>query len=183
MNEEIEIKVILKNPEELEQRLNDIAQFIKEKTQKDEYFVPAGNDFFAVNPTKEYLRIRHQQGKSEMGYHYCHFNDSGELLKTDGYETVVEDPEMTAVILEKLGFTKKVTVTKQRKYYEYKDFEILIDYIEELGYFLEIEAKKRHGNVEETIEQCYALLDEIGAKWEKTSKEGGYPDRILKKMQ
>ncbi|MCC7570513.1 class IV adenylate cyclase [Candidatus Micrarchaeota archaeon] len=127
--------VFLKNPKEVQKKLNEIASFIKEKNQKDKYFVPKNRDFFQEKPTKEYLRIRHQEGHSKLAYHFCHFQNNGDLLKSDEYETEIKDPKTMTEILEKLGFIKKVTVTKHRKYYEYKNFEVLIDYIKELVIF------------------------------------------------
>ena len=49
MKEEIEIQVILKNPKEVEEKLKEF--FIKEKKQKDEYFVPKHEDFFCFRKT------------------------------------------------------------------------------------------------------------------------------------
>jgi len=181
MNEEVEIKVILKNSDDVISFLNEKAKFVKEKNQKDEYFVPIHKDFFSVNPTKEYLRVRYEEEKNHFGYHFCHFEDDGSLLKTDEYETKVENPEIISEILKKLDMIHKVTITKHRKFYDYKNFEILIDYIEELGYFLEIEAKKIDGSIKNTKEQCYKILEELGAEWEKAPNMG-YPDMLLEKQ-
>ena len=186
MNEEIEIQVILKNPKEVEEKLRKIAKFIKEKKQKDEYFVPKHEDFFALERPIKYLRVRHEEGKNTFEYHFLHFNESEkddnnkELLKTDEYETNIKDPNMMSIILKKLDMINSVTVTKHRKTFDYKDFEVLIDHIEELGYFMEVEAKKLLGSVEETKKKCYEVLEEIGAEWEKP-KIGGYPRMILAK--
>jgi len=180
MQEEIEIKVFVKNPNEVEAKLKKIAKFIKEKTQKDGYFVLKHKDFFAQNPTIEYLRIRYENGKNNIGYYFCHLNKDGSLFKTDEYEIKIEDSEMMSFILKKLDIIHKVTVTKNRKCFEYKDFEILIGYIKGLGYFIEIEAKNVKESIQQTKKECYKLLDEFGAIWEKTPDQG-YPDMILQK--
>ncbi len=124
MEEEIEIKVFLKNPEEVESTLNKVATFIKERTQKDEYFVPKHKDFFDEKQVTEYLRVRHEDGNNNIGYHFLHFDKDGSLLKTDEYETEVKDPKMMSEILKKIEMVHKVNVTKNRKYFEYKDFEV-----------------------------------------------------------
>lgn len=186
MNEEIEIKVILKNPDQVEKRLKEIGKLIKEEEQKDEYFVPKDNDFFAEHPTREYLRIRYKGDTSKLCYHYCHYDDKGELLKTDEYETEIKDPEMMATILKNLNFVKRVTVVKHRTYYEYKGFEVLIDKVDGLGCFLEVEAKENsfpsNITVEEVRNSCYEILKEIGAEWEHVPR-GGYPDLLIRKQQ
>ncbi|MFH1064839.1 MAG: class IV adenylate cyclase [Candidatus Woesearchaeota archaeon] len=181
VNEEIEIKVALKNPEEVLNKLSHSAKFVKDKRQKDEYFVPKHNDFFAVKNTVEYLRIRSQDGKAEIGYHFCHLAPDGSLLKTDEYETKVDDPQMMSTILKKLDMILKVTVTKDRKYFDYKDFEVLVDNVENLGYFLEVEAKNVVGDIGAVKKSCYVVLDELGVKWEKLP-DMGYPDLLLEKM-
>ncbi len=178
MQEEIEIKVIIMNPDEVEAILRKKAKFIKEKKQKDEYFVLDHRDFFRENPTKKYLRIRYEPEENSIGYHYCHFNEEGSLLKTDEYETKIENPEIMHEILERIGIKRKVTVTKHRKYFHYEDFEIVIDNIKELGFFLEIEAKIINDSLEKTKEKCYKVLEKLGIKWKKAPNTG-YPDMIL----
>ncbi len=179
MNEEIEIQVIVKNPEEAERKLRDSARFISAKDQKDEYFVPQHKDFFEKDPPQEYLRVRYQDGKNEIGYHYLHFGEDNEKSKTDEYETEIKDPEMMSIILKKLDMKHVLTVTKHRKTFDYKDFEIVIDIIEELGTFMEIEAKKMFGTPADTIKKCKEVLDELDIEWE-LPKTKGYPVMIWK---
>lgn len=180
MNKEIEIKVFLENPAEVEKKLRKIAKFVKEKLQKDEYFVPKHKDFFNQNPVTEYLRVRHEDGKNKIAYHFCHFDKKGALLETEEYETEVDNSGMMSTILKKLGMKHKITVTKYRKYFKYKNFEVLLDHIQELGFFLEIEAKNVKGTIQQIKKECYKLLDEFGAVWKKTPNKG-YPDMILDK--
>jgi predicted adenylyl cyclase CyaB len=182
MNEEIEIKVFLKNQKEVEEKLKNIAKFVKEKKQTDEYFVPKHKDFFKFNPVTEYLRVRNENGKNCIEYMFCHFDKEGWLVKTDEYKLKIDDTEMASEILKKLEMIHKVTVTKVRKVFDYKDFEVCIDFIKELGYFIEVEAKKMLGSLEETKKKCYDVLSEIGADWEQT-KNMGYPLMILDKKK
>ncbi|PIN88826.1 class IV adenylate cyclase [Candidatus Pacearchaeota archaeon CG10_big_fil_rev_8_21_14_0_10_34_76] len=182
MNEEVEIKVALLNRDVLEIKLNEIAQLLKEKVQKDEYFTPRHEDFFDLDPPVEYLRIRNENGKNELHYNFLHLDENKLLLKTDEYETSVGDPEMMKTILEKLDMVNKVTVTKKRKTYTYDNFEICLDFIEELGDFIEVEAKKIIGSVEGTREKCYEILREIGAEFKEIPlKFRGYPLMVLAK--
>jgi adenylate cyclase class 2 len=180
MNEEIEIRVIVKDLGKIEEKLRKIAKFVKAKDQKDEYFVPSGNDYFAEKKTKEYFRVRNEKGKSHINYSFCHFGNEGKLFKTDEYETGIEDPETISAILKKTGFILKVTVEKHRKIFEYKDFEICLDEIKGLGSFVEIEAKKMLGSPEETRKKCYEMLNELSSDWED-SPNMGYPDMVMSK--
>ncbi|MBW2992897.1 class IV adenylate cyclase [Candidatus Woesearchaeota archaeon] len=181
MNEEVEIQVILKNPEEVEEKLKKIAKFVKEREQRDEYFTPQHEDFFSADPPLKYIRVREEDESANIEYQFLHFDKDGRLLKTDEYETKVGNPKVMIEILKKLDFVHKVTVTKNRKTYEYKEFEVMIDYIEELGYFIEVEAKT-NGDIKETKKRCYEVLEEIGAKWEEGANMG-YPRMIYNKIR
>jgi predicted adenylyl cyclase CyaB len=182
MNEEVEIKVFLENPNEVEEKLKKVGKFVKEKTQVDEYFTPKHKDYSKANPVIEYLRVRNEDGKSNLGYLFCHFDKNGRLLKTDEYELKIEDTKMASIILKKLDMVHKVSVTKTRKYFDYKDFEVLIDYIKELGFFIEVEAKKMFGSLEETRDKCFKVLEELEAHWHETPNMG-YPLMILEKKK
>ena len=82
MNEEVEIKVILKNHEEVENKLNELAKLVKEKTQEDKYFYPKHENFFALKRPLKYLRVRSQgdehilqdlfQMPNKLGQHMQH---------------------------------------------------------------------------------------------------------------
>ncbi len=182
MNEEVEIKVVLKNPEEVEKKLFEIATFIKSREQKDVYFTPKHEDFFDLKPPVEYLRVRIEDGKAGLHYKYLYLDENKDMLKNDEYEVEINDADMMLEILKKLDMTEKVSVTKHRKSFEYKDFEISIDFIEELGYFIEVEAKKVLGSIEEIRDRCYLILDELGVVWEKIPAEArGYPLMVLNK--
>ncbi len=178
MNEEIEIKVALKNPAQVEETLNKIAKFINSKEQVDQYFTPKNHDFFKQKPVTEFLRIRTDKDNSSLDYHFCHFDNNNDLLKSDEYETEINNPEVFASTLKNLGFIKKVTVTKLRKTFIYKDFEIVLDFIKELGPFLEVEAKKSFGTAEQTRAECLKILKEINAEWDKPINKG-YPELVL----
>ena len=55
MNEEVEVKFTLENPDEVENKLNEIAKFVKAINQKDEYYVPKHEDFFVNVPANKYF--------------------------------------------------------------------------------------------------------------------------------
>jgi len=50
-NVEVEIQVVIKNPKKVEERLNEVGKFIKERKQKDKYY---------VTPDRNFLIKRHQ---------------------------------------------------------------------------------------------------------------------------
>ncbi|MCX6806733.1 MAG: class IV adenylate cyclase [Candidatus Berkelbacteria bacterium] len=181
MNQEVEIQIKIKNPKEAEKQILKLGKYIKQKKQIDKYFTPKNNDYFKQDPIAEYLRIRCEEGKNSLEYHFLHFNENDEKMSTDEYEVKVDDPRLAEEILEKIGMIYKLTVTKNRKVFEISDFEVTLDHIKELGDFIEIEAKKDFGGVEKTKQACVDLFKKLNLDYEFVKKPG-YPRMIYEKM-
>jgi len=180
MNKEIEIVVRVRNPKKVEKDISRIAIFVRETRQVDKYFVPKDKDFFKEKLVNEFLRVRYDGDKSHVNYSYCHFDKDNHYLSADEYESVVENPEDVEELLKRIGMIHKVTVDKTRKYFEYEHFEITLDYIKGLGYFIEIEAKKDFGGAEKTRDKCYETLNKLNINYEACS-DMSYPERVLEK--
>ena len=180
-NVEVEIQVIVKNPEKAETRLNEVGKFIKSRKQIDKYFVPPYRDFFAKDMPDEYLRVRYEEDKNHLNYSFLHFGEDGWLRNTDEYETLVDKPEVVEEVFEKIGLILKVTVKKIRKYFDCGDFEVTLDQIENLGDFMEVEAKKDFGGVDKTRKACENFLNSLNIEYE-IQKDMGYPRMLYKKL-
>jgi adenylate cyclase class 2 len=180
-NVEVEIQVIIKDPEKIEVRLNEVGKFIKSNKQTDKYFVLPQRDFFAKDMPDEYLRVRYEDERNHLNYSYLHFGDDGWLRATDEYETLVDKPEVVEEVFSKIGLIPKVTVKKTRKYFDCGDFEVTLDQIEDLGDFMEVEAKKDFGGVNKTRKACSDFLDSLNVEYE-IKKEMGYPRMLYKKL-
>ena len=181
MNQEIEIQVKIKDPVSAEKQILKFGKFVKERQQKDVYFVLPQNNFFAKDCPDEYLRVRYEKDKSHLNYSFLHFKDDGWLLATDEYETLVEKPEIVEEIFNNIGLIPKVTVKKIRKYFQCDDFEVTLDSIENLGYFMEVEAKKDFGGAEITRKHCEEFLEKLNIEYE-INKDAGYPRLLYKKL-
>lgn len=178
----MEIRVVLKQPQAAIAKLDKELGISKKRKQTDHYFVPSHKDFFKEKPTREYLRLRQEEGNNQLGYHLCHFEENGSLSSTEEYETEVGDAQTARKLLQKVGMELKVIVDKQRQYYNYQGFELALDHIKQLGYFLEIEAKNVGGSVEEKRQKCFQLLDRLDLDWEQAPKQG-YPDMVLQEQE
>lgn len=185
MNIEIEIKVIVKNVEQVRNYLSKFARKTGNRSQTDVYYVKENCDFFDEKPVYRYLRIRFDK-KSSLDYHICHLTEDKKLLFTEELETGVDKPKVLSQIFENIGLVKRVTVEKDREIYHLRDYTIVLDKIKKLGNFLEIEvvsdSAKTKKEVKAIKDSCYGLLLEIGAKWEK-APEMGYPDMILQQKE
>lgn len=182
MNKEIEIKVILKNKIKVLLFLNKKAKKIEEKEQKDTYFIMPDKNFFKENPVRRYLRVRSQKKSGSLDYHFCHLDDDGNLLWTDEYETIIEDPKMMIKIFENLGLVNYIEVNKKRSVYDYKGFQISIDEIKGLGTFIEVEflTREKLTKAKNKLikDECWAILYETGAEW-INAPNLGYPDLLV----
>lgn len=180
-NVEVEIQVIIKDPEKIEVRLNEVGKFVKSRKQTDKYFVLPQRDFFAKDMPDEYLRVRYEDERNHLNYSYLHFGDDGWLRATDEYETLVDKPEIVEEVFRKIGLIPKVIVKKTRKYFDCGDFEVTLDQIKNLGDFMEVEAKKDFGGVNKTRKACSDFLNSLNVEYE-IKKEMGYPRMLYKKL-
>jgi len=138
-NIEIEIQVNVENPKPLIESLKTNGNFQAEKHQLDEYFSPAHRDFLATRPVAEWLRLRDADGKCSVSYKNWHFDENGKSHYCDEFETKIESIEQGRKILSALNFKPVVEVDKLRKIWIYKNYEIAVDSVKNLGDFVEIE--------------------------------------------
>ena len=138
---EVEIKYYLQdgNFDSVIQRLNDLgAIFVREIDEIDHYFKVVGRDSIV---TKECLRIRETGEKIELTYKPASDDPNEKIFAKQESNVLVSDAQKTVELLKVLGNQLLVTVKKRRKYYNYNDCVVTLDFIEKVGYFLEIECE------------------------------------------
>ncbi|MBZ9569403.1 class IV adenylate cyclase [Patescibacteria group bacterium] len=179
-NVEIEIQVNIENSKPLIEFLKKNAEFKSEKHQVDEYFSPAHRNFIAVRPVNEWLRLRDSGGKYFINYKNWYFDKDGRSYHCDEYETEIENLIQLKKILEALNFQSLVKVDKIRKVWVYKNYEISIDSVKELGDFVEIEyiGKNKKVNPKKVTEEMINFLKNIGCGKIKRNYVG-YPFQLL----
>ncbi len=143
----------------------------KEIIQEDLYFSPPHKNFAGTK--KYYLRLRKDtiNNRFTFAYHKV-IND----LETDETEVEIDNFENFLKILKELDFNLDCIVNKKRKVYRGDVFEIVLDEIKDLGFFIEIEY------VGEETKNTDSLFNEIikklGLKKENLISGVGYPDLI-----
>lgn len=140
-NTEIEIQVEIEKVKPLLKFLKDKGQFIDSSKESDEYFIPCCRNFTDVKPTKEWLRLRDKAGKFTITYKNWYYEKNGKSTHADEYETVVENVKQLKNIFLALKFRSLAKIEKVREKYIYKNFEISLDKVKNLGDFVEIEYK------------------------------------------
>ncbi|MFH0978380.1 MAG: class IV adenylate cyclase [Candidatus Woesearchaeota archaeon] len=149
-NTEVEVKVQIdaQIAAKLKARLKEIAIFGKIAKQKDEYYTPAHRSFVEPEYPFEWLSIRQRGEITILNYKHFHPENAQVHTHCEEYETEVANPEQLRKIFISLDVKKLVTIEKERETYLYKDeFEVAIDKVKELGFYVEIEAKKDFGSV------------------------------------
>ncbi len=144
--EEVEAKYrITCTVDSIMEKLPRLGAIYKEAVdEEDTYFQHPCRDF---SETDEALRIRRmvRNGLEKWVLTYKGPRQMiGEVKIREEIEAELQDPEKFRRILEKLGFMEVATIAKKRLVYSYDGCEILIDHVNGLGKFLEIECKDRN---------------------------------------
>jgi adenylate cyclase class 2 len=179
---EIEIKLPLKNPEEVTAFLNAHAKVLAVNvSQKDSYFVPTHRTFLHCRYPFEWLRLRQSPKGASINYKHFHPENSREHDYCDEFETAVDNPAAMVKILKSLDFQEAVVVEKVRTTWLMNDVEVAIDEVRDLGTFIELEANGHFTNPREAKTHLFYVLKELKAKVGEEDLRG-YPFRILEKQ-
>jgi len=133
---EVEVKAKVLHPNEIIKRLKTQATFLKETIQEDIYFNAPDRDF---RITDEALRIRISSEGSELTYKGPKIGNLMDKTREE-ISVHINDLRKTRIILEKLGFHEVEKVSKKRILFQFNDLSISVDFVENLGEFIEIES-------------------------------------------
>lgn len=174
---EVEIKAKILHPNEIIKRLKTQATFLKETIQEDIYFNAPDRDF---RITDEALRIRISSEGSELTYKGSKI---GNFIDKTREETSVHinDFRKTQIILEKLGFQEVDKVSKKRILFQFNDLKISIDFVENLGEFIEIESLvNTQKEIEKKRKEIINFLNELEIPLEDCERRS-YLELLLNK--
>jgi len=177
---EIEIQVQVETTKNLLAFLRNNAKFISKERQIDIYYNPAHRNFLSVKPINEWLRIRNSSGKYSINYKYWHYDKNGKSDYGDEYETEIQNIEAVKKIFAALDIKPSVTVDKTRRIWRYKNYEVAIDSVKNLGKFIEVEYKgELNGKTPAKINNGMVLFLKEQNCGKIIRNYGGYPYRIL----
>lgn len=182
-NIEIEIRIRLdeQKMEQVRKKLGEIAEFVKSSSQKDEYFTPAHRNFIAPKFPSEWLSVRSRNGKTILNYKHFYPENVEITTHCNEFETEISDENSLQKILESLDFRPLMVIEKERDYYTYGDeFEIVLDNVKDLGFFVEIEALKDFGGHEQTKKRLMEFAAKIGIDATNMDPRG-YIEMLLRK--
>jgi adenylate cyclase, class 2 len=176
---EIEVQVRIEKSDALKKFLTEHAKFISENQQIDEYFTPAHRNFVAVKPIKEWFRIREEKGKYTINYKNWQYEGEALAQYANEYETAIGDKDAARKILIALDLKPLIVVNKTRKKYMYKDYEIALDTVTDLGNFVEVEYKGETAvDPKATVNEMIEFLKTLNCGTMELNN-GGYPMLLL----
>lgn len=171
---EIEVKARLKDKDAIMKKLATLGcEFSPVKTQDDMVWVEKTGTLNEFLSNKVFLRIRIQNGEKVImtAKKPKALSGDGALVKRE-HEVVVHSAEEARGILDMLGLKEAVRVVKKRQTCGYKEFEICVDEIENLGSFIEMEKIAEQEDAEAIQKEMFDFLGTLGILPEDQVKKG-----------
>jgi len=169
-NKEIEIKFTLTDAKvaEFRQWLAKNAKYVGQQNQEEHYVNnPAKSFFFTAKQgyvdALKALRVRKTDQGDWVCYKYSNVDPvTGKILYKSECESKVENGDAFIEMFQNLGFTETILVKKRRTIYMTGDFEIVIDDVEKLGTFIEVELKRECADAQDGIAAINQFLKTMG---------------------
>jgi len=168
---EIEVKAKLWSPDKVKEKLESLGgEYVTSRVQVDTYYNHPTRDFAT---TDEAIRLREQNGQVVLTYKGPKLDD---LTKTrEEVNVELTDMKSSAIILEDLGFRKVRQVRKKRNYYTLRGMKVMLDEVEGLGDYIEVEKPGEEYEPRELID----FLIELGVA-EKDVERQSYLELLMK---
>lgn|SRR3989338_3702918 len=181
---EIEVKARLHDRKAVIKKLEDLGcKFSEELHQVDHIFMPEGIDFPpSIDSGVGVLRVR----KSNDKYFFTLKIQQGSRQDAIERELEIKDGGKMIEILKLLKYQEVPTVNKKRIKTNYKDIEIVLDEVKDLGEFIEAEKIVQTENPEDrknTQEELFAFLGTLGVREEDHVIDGKYDIMLFEKLE
>lgn len=173
---ETKIKLSKSEFQEIEIFMKNNAKFLNESKQIDTYYQPTYRKFLKDGKEiiNEWLRIGIRGNKKILNYKNWYNN-----MYCDEYEVEIDNENNLDKILKILGMEEIATVNKTRNTYFYLNkYEIALDYVENLGYFIEIEVKDYNESAINEYDKLLKLAKDLNLNLDNIDKRG-YPYYLI----
>ena len=172
---EIKIKITESEYKIINEFMNKNSEILKENNrQLDTYYQPSYRKFLNDNEINEWLRIGKRGNKTILNYKNWHDN-----MYCDEYEVEIDNSENLDKIFNIIGLEKIAVVDKKRNTFLYLDkYEIALDYVKNLGCYIEIEVKNYSKNPVDEYSDLLILAKKLNLNLDNIDKRG-YPYHII----
>lgn len=144
------------DPSILDQVIEDLS-YVGKKQQNDIYYDTYDyklflNAVFLRKRNNSVIDIKYNFDKSDISHLFCNENRFNyPLSKNDSHSLdcflsqLIQSVEIEEDIIKKYQLNEYVVINKTRDIYQGVNIEVSFDFIDKLGYFIEIEAKTKDG--------------------------------------
>lgn len=168
MKKEIEVKAKVEDLGVLKKKIEELGcTFSNPAEQKDTIFVNFDGDFTAFMPGTNFLRIRETNSKIIFTLKQPQSNELDCIEK----EIEVSDKVQLKEMLELMGYHEAIQVHKIRTKTKFKDMEICLDEVKDLGTFVEVE-KIVDGDGETVQNELLNFLESLNVSKENRVTKG-----------
>lgn len=147
---EVELKAPL--PEGFSEASLSGVSYVREEVQVDVYYTAPDRDFIE---TDEVLRLRNVGGETFITYK----GPKVDMHSKTRHEIELPVSERMDEVLEKLGYVPSSTVRKIRRVFHGDGFDVLIDDVEGLGPYIEVES-----NDYGMLDTMHGFLEGVGVR-------------------
>lgn len=182
--QEVEAKFELFNYENVIKSIENLSldKVLDNEKQIDTYYTPYHKNFLEFKIVSEWFRVRETSNKCSINFKQ--FLPIGAEIQDqcNEYETKISDAIALKKILTALDFKELIKVDKTRNSWLFDDVEISIDFIEDLGYFIEIEARNKveESEILKMHEHFKEVLRILNANVGERNRRG-YPYMLIEK--
>ena len=142
----IELEVLVEVYSSYDDALDKLKRFeyVQEDFTEDIYYIdPLRNTLLPQDSRlNASFRLRNRGNQSYITFKKDHFQKE-KWLYSDELETGIGNFVIAQQILGQLGFEKLVVLKNLKRVYIYQSYEIVLEKVEELGVFLEVELKEQ----------------------------------------
>ncbi len=170
---EIKVKLTKEEYENLNKMMNSIGSFLLQSNQQDIYYQ---SDFLSKDNNK-LIRLRQSGNKNILTYKTYNNN-----MYCEEYEVEIDNSKNLMIIFEAIGLKKSIEVKKKRMIYYYKDkYEVSLDKVDTLGYYMEIEVKGTINNYYEEYDNLLKIIKYLGLNLNNIESKR-YPQLMMNKQ-
>ncbi|MCA9356029.1 class IV adenylate cyclase [Candidatus Nomurabacteria bacterium] len=171
MKREVEVKFELLDIENTIDKLDKMLGVSLPVFQHDSVYIKnLSNSVEEYLANTEFPRIRISENGALFSYKK-NSNRGEDIQDKLEIEFMVSDPLSCHNFLVEMGLNKQLEVKKTRRKYKYKDYELCVDSVEDLGNYIEIEKLLEHDDnsnfvdiEKELVDIIHGLDIEIGSK-------------------
>jgi adenylate cyclase class 2 len=157
---EVEVKYRVTDHTNVRDKLRELnAKFLEHTEETDVYFNSPVRDFAK---TDEALRVRvYGDGTVVVTYKGPRIGNVGKTREEINVAT--NDLDNTLEMLKRLGFREVARIVKRRDIYNYENFTVYLDTVEDLGNFVEVETMVNDkGLIDKAAEEVLRFGDKLG---------------------